>query len=167
MRWARVLLLAAVLLLATVRGPTALTGAGLLPWWPFLLVLLVGLRARLRAAVFLSWCLGLAVDMLSLAPLGLHAFLFGVAALALVRVRGYLFAAHPMTQAILGASLTLLVTLALLVRLEMAEPDFRLPGHLPAALLLSLLTGAVLPLLASLDLKIGLTRGFREGERRV
>ena len=72
MRWARVLLLAAVLLLATVRGPTALTGAGLLPWWPFLLVLLVGLRARLRAAVFLSWCPGLAVDMLSLAPLGLQ-----------------------------------------------------------------------------------------------
>jgi len=167
MRWPRFLFLAALVLVALVRWPADLTAVGLLPWWPFLLVLLLGLRARLSSAVFLSWILGMAVDSLSLCPLGLHAFLFGLAALLLVRVRGHLFAAHPVTQAVLALVLTLLVTLVLLVRLNLAEPDFHLPGRLPAAVLLSLLTGAAFPLLASLDMRLGLTEGFREGERRA
>ena len=165
MRWARFLLLAATLVILLVRWPAGLTAVGLLPWWPFLLVLLLGLRARIAPAVSLSWLLGLSVDSLSLGPLGLHAFLFGLTALALARIRGHLFAAHPATQTVLALVLTLLVTLALLVRLNLAEPDFRLPGHVPAAVLLSLLTGAAFPLVASLDLRLGLTEGFREGER--
>jgi rod shape-determining protein MreD len=166
-RWIRFALLAAVAIVAAVRWPPTLTSLGLAPFWPFLPVLVLGLRGRTRPAVFLSWMTGLAVDALSLSPLGLNAFLFGVAALLLVRVRGHLFSAHPLTQTILGGVLTLLVTIALLVRLEIAEPDLDLPGRLPPALLLSLITGAVFPLLAWVDERIGLTTGFREGERRV
>lgn len=167
MRWARLPLLAAVLVILAVRWPTTLADLGLQPWWPFLFVLLVGLRVRLAPAVVGSWSVGLAVDLLSLSPLGLHAFLYGLAALALVRIRVNLFSAHPATQAILGGVVTLLVLVVLLLRLSFAEPSFRLPGALPVAFLLSLLTGAVFPLLVSLDRGMGLTEGFREGERRV
>jgi rod shape-determining protein MreD len=167
MRWIRYGFLLTLVLVAAVRWPAVLTSFGLAPFWPFLLVLLLGLRGRTRPAVFLSWFTGLMVDTLSLSPPGLNAFLFGVASLLVVRVRGHLFSAHPATQAILGGILTLFVTLVLLVRLEIAEPDLDLPAQLPPALLLSLMTGALFPLVAFVDERIGLTTGFREGERRV
>ncbi|MEN8149131.1 MAG: hypothetical protein ABFS86_04865, partial [Planctomycetota bacterium] len=102
--------------------------------------------------------------LLSLSPLGLHAFLFGLAAFVLVHVRGYFFSAHVGTQGVLATVLTLFVSLALLVRLSVAEPDFRLAGALPGAVLLSLLTGAAFPWLAAADRWFGLTEGFREGD---
>ena len=95
MKWVRTLLLAGLFLVVMVRWPANFTAWGVTPAWPFLLVLLLGLRARVQPAVVLSWCTGLLVDLLSLSPLGVHAFLFGLAALVLVRVRGHLFASHP------------------------------------------------------------------------
>lgn len=167
MRWIRFLLVLGVLLLATVRYPAAWTRIGLTPSFLFLPVLLYGLKARPGPAILLAWLTGLAVDLVSLEPLGLHAFLFGLTALLLVRVRGHLFAAHPGTQAVLAAVLTLVVSLVLLVRLDLAEPEFRLASKLLPALLLSLMTGAALPLFGRIDIALGLTEGFREGERRV
>jgi len=167
MKWVRVVLLAGLFLVVTVRWPVSYTSWGVTPAWPFLLVLLLGLRARVQPAVVLSWCTGLGVDLLSLSPLGLHAFLFGLVALVLVRVRGHIFASHSGTQGVLAMVLTLIVTFTLLIRLSIAEPDFRMAGRVPAALLLSLLTGAAFPWLAAADRWLGLTEGFREGERVV
>ena len=145
MRWIRFLLLGAILALVTVRFPARLTHLGLTPLWLFLPVLLYGLTARPGPAIVLAWLTGLAVDILSLEPLGLHAFLFAVAALLLVKVRGHLFASHPVTQAILGAVATLAISLALILRLNFAEPDLSVPPCLRMSNPLAMLSSAWTP----------------------
>jgi len=167
MRWARLLLFVAVLGLAAVRVPAHLTERGLVPCWLFLPALLFGFLAKPGPAVLAAWSLGLATDLLSLEPLGVHAFLFGAAVLLLVRVRGHLYADHGAMQGLLALGLTLAVNLGLLVRLELAEGDLSLAPRIPAVLLLSLITGALVPPLIALDRRIGLLRGFREADRRV
>jgi rod shape-determining protein MreD len=167
MRFLRFALVVAVLLLVTVRYPPSLTGLGLTPAWLFLPVLLYGLKARAGPAIFLAWLTGLTVDLLSIEPLGLHAFLYGATAFLVVKVRGHLFSSHPGTQAVLACGLTLAMTLALLLRLNLAESEFRMAGKILPAVLLSLMTGAAFPLLGRVDTALGLTEGFREGERRV
>lgn len=167
MRWLRFTLLAAVLAIATVRYPPGLLAAGLAPVFLLVPALEIGLVAPAGRAAALGWLLGLPLDLLSLEPLGWHAFLFAVVAYGLARLRGAFFADHPVTRAILGAGATFLVLVALLVRLSLAEPGAATVGRLPAALLMSLVTGACVPLFASADRRFGLLRGFTEGARRV
>lgn len=167
LKWLRVSLLAAVATILAVRFPADLAAKGLSPLWLFLPALEFGLVARPRAAAMAGWCFGLLADLLSLEPLGLHAFLFGGAALLLARFRGLFFSDHPLTQAVTGLALALLVNLVLLVRLEVVAPGLRFFETVPAAILAAVLTGLSLPVLAVVDDRIGISRGFRAGERRV
>lgn len=167
MKWLRVILLAAVATLLAVRFPAGLSSSGLSPSWLLLPALDFGLVARPRAAALAGWCFGLLADLFSLEPLGLHAFLFGGAALILARFRGVVFADHPLTQALAGATLALVVNLALLIRLEIAAPELSFFGVAPAALLAAIVTGLCLPVLAAVDQRFGISRGFRAKEYRV
>ena len=164
MRWVRLSLLFLLLATASLRLPA---GTGLAPFWLFLPVLLFGLRSTPGQAALLGWSFGLAADLLSLEPFGLQAAVFAVAGSLLARLRGHLFSDHAVTQGIIAFAFTLLVLLTLLLRLEFAEPSFALIGRIPRMLLLAAVTGALLPAAMLLDGWIGITRGFREGERRV
>jgi rod shape-determining protein MreD len=166
-RWVRVGLLWLVLAVLAVRDPGGIAASGFAPYWFLLPALLAGLRARAGHAVFLAWCSGLAADLFSLEPFGLHAFLYGGSALLLVRIREYFFCDHALTQAVLSFGLSVLVGIALLLRLEIAEPVFRFGPRLPQAFLTALVTACLLPPLAIAERNLGLLSGFREESRLV
>jgi rod shape-determining protein MreD len=165
-RFPRLLLLALLLALLTVRYPPRLLEAGLGPLWLFLPGLLAGLRSTPGKAAAIGWGFGLVADALSLEPMGVHAFLFGVAAYVLGRVREVLFSDHPGTQGIVAFVLTALVGFALTLRIEMSGA-FGFFAHAPAVLLGAAFTGVAFPLLVKLDERVGILAGFRESDRRV
>ncbi len=160
MRWLKLLLLGTAVLALAERVPAPLLESGLAPRWFLLPALLAGLLAPPGRALLLGWGSGLLADLLSLSPLGWHAFLYGGAALLLARVRRAVFSEHPLTQAVAGFGLTFLVLLLGLLRLKLAEPALHLAPRLPAALLSSLATAALLPLLFLLEERVGFLRGF-------
>ncbi|MHC4858933.1 MAG: rod shape-determining protein MreD [Planctomycetota bacterium] len=162
----RLVLLAILLTLVTVRYPPRLFAAGLGPLWLFLPGLLAGLRSKPGTAAAIGWSFGLLLDLLSMEPLGLHAFVFGAAAYVLARARGVMFSDHPTTQGIAAFLLTALVGSFLLLRLEEAGA-FAITAHAPAALLTAAFTGVGFPLLAWVDKKVGLLAGFRERDGGV
>lgn len=167
MRFLRLAILASAAAVASLRYPTGLTSIGLAPDWLLLPALLLALVARRERAVVLAFGFGLVADLLSVEPFGLRAFLFALAGWTVSRVRDELFSDHPLTQAATGFVVALLISLAALVRLEMAEPSLAFLGRLPAAFLSAVLTGMLLPVLAEMDRRLGITRGFRREERRV
>jgi len=149
-----------------VRYPTRLVEAGLCPVWLFLPGLLAGLRSTPARAAAVGWGFGLLADLLSLEPLGVHAFLFGVAAYCLGHVRSVLFSDHPGTQGVAAFVLTALVGFALTLRIELSGA-FDFLAHGPAVLSSAAFTGVVFPLLVWLDDRVGIVAGFRERDRRV
>ncbi len=167
MKWVRLALLAALLAAVTLRWPAALAARGVVP--AFLLVpgLVLGLTAKPGVAAAVAFGHGLVADCLSLEPFGVHAFGFGAAALALARVRTLFFCDHALTQAGLSFLLSLLVAGGLLARLEIAEPSLRFARLLPGALAGAGLTALLVPLVAAVDARLGLFRGFRLGDPRV
>lgn len=167
MRWARLVAFGLLLALVAVRWPAELRARGLEPWWLLLPALWFGLRARPGAALAVGWAFGLAADLLSLEPLGWHAFLFGAIGLLLARLRPLFFHGHPLTQAVLAFALAFLAGALSLVRVAAAEPSFAALSRLPAALAAALLTALVFPALVVVEFRTGLFRGFAQEERRV
>ena len=165
MRWVGLLLVAALSVTLTVRGPAFLDATGLTPIWLLLPVLLFSMHATPGRAAFCGWGLGLTYDLLSLEPLGWHAFLFAAAALLLARTRRQIFLEHPMTQAIAAFLLSFAVSLLALIRIDVAAPVFRLGAKLPLAFGASVATAAVFPLLCLFEKRAGVFRGFRESGR--
>jgi len=166
-RWVRVILLAGALAALTIRYPVVPFRRGLCPAWLLLPALLMGLRAAPAHAAAAGWGFGLLADLLSVEPLGLSASLYGGAALLFARLRENVFSDHRYTQAVAAFLLTLLVSLAALFRLELAEESFALLHCLPVAFLSALVTGAVFPFFVVADDTLGIFRGFRVGDRRV
>lgn len=87
MKWAAypVLVWAALLLQTTWGEPLSLRGCRV--DWPVVLAVWYGLHEPRAVAVWAGWGVGLAVDMLSVGPMGLHAILFAVVNLAVSHPR--------------------------------------------------------------------------------
>lgn len=167
MRWLRFALLAAILVIATVRAPPGMVASGLFPCLLLVPALFLGFTAKPGTAALAGWILGFLVDLNSLEPLGLAAFLFAAAGYSLARLRGAVFAEHPVTRAVLSTIVALFVLLVLLVRLSVAEPDFAALSRLLPMIVTAVVTGLMVPVFGALDERLGILKGFREGDRRV
>jgi len=86
--------------------------------WMFILAVHYALWGPRSDAAIAAWLLGLMVDLSSLDRVGLHAFCFGAAALAIIYVRQAVFRDHPLTH----VAVTLVFAFA--VRLMVAFYDW-------------------------------------------
>ena len=68
------------------------------PEWTFILVVHYALWGPWPDAAIAAWLLGLIVDFQSADPIGLHAFSYGAAAWAILRIRQVVFRDHPVTH---------------------------------------------------------------------
>ncbi len=167
MRWLRLIFLVLIFALVAVRFPPGLVQRGLTPFWLLLPALLFGFVSPPGTAALAGWCFGAVAGLLSIEPFGVSAFLYAAAAWLISRVRGSFFSDHPVTQGVTAFLLTLLVGMLELLRIEFSAPALSFWAAFSNLLLMALLTGAAFPLLFAAESRMGLLKGFREGESRV
>jgi rod shape-determining protein MreD len=103
MRWLPFALLATVVIVCqTTLVPRLMTIYSIWPEWVIILAVHYALWGPWPDAAIAAWILGLLVDLQSAAPdpIGLHAFCYGLAAWAVIRIRQVLFRDHPVTHAL-------------------------------------------------------------------
>jgi len=99
MKWAPFIILAVITIVCqTTVVPAFMTIHHIWPDLMFILVVHYALWGPWPDVAIAAWILGLTVDLYSLDRIGLHAFCFGAAAWAILRVRQVLFRDHPMTH---------------------------------------------------------------------
>jgi rod shape-determining protein MreD len=84
----------------TTLVPQVLAIRSIPPEWPFILAVHYALWGAWPDAAIAAWILGLTMDLCSLDGAPVHAFGYGVAAWAIIRMRHVLFRDHPMTHAV-------------------------------------------------------------------
>lgn len=100
MNWVAFAVLAGLALICQTTVASALAIQTITPSWMFVLAMFYALWGPWPDAAIAAWILGLLAD-LPASPIGLHAFTYGGAAWAVLRIRQVLFRDHALTQFIL------------------------------------------------------------------
>jgi rod shape-determining protein MreD len=107
-----------------------------------LAVVFLAINARREAALLGAFGMGLLTDMVALAPIGMYAFSYSLAAMFVVSTQEVVYREHPLTHLTLG-----LVGAVLVAGVELVHGMIHRTGSGPAILLTSALyTAALAPL---------------------
>ena len=138
------------------------------PDWMFVLAVHYALWGPWPEAVIAAWILGLLVDLQSVDRIGLHAFAYGAAAWAIMRLRLVVFRDHPLTQ------ITLTLTFALGIQLTVGLYRRWGLGTEPSvtslwwpALFTAVYTAACAPYLHWLLIRLDRWTGLRSSRRHL
>ena len=98
MKWLPFTILAVIVVVfQTTLVPQALAIRSVWPEWTFILAVHYALWGPWPEAAIAAWLLGLSVDLFTADGAPVHAFGYGAAAWAIIRVRQVLFRDHPLT----------------------------------------------------------------------
>jgi len=113
MKWLPFAILAVIAIVCQTTVVQAMAVRSVWPEWTFILAVHYALWGAWPDAAIAAWLLGLIVDLQTAPPdpIGLHAFCYGAAAWAILRVRQVVFRDHPVTHVVV----TLVFTLAIQV----------------------------------------------------
>ena len=136
------------------------------PEWTFVLVVHYALWGPRPDAAIAAWLLGLIVDFQSADPIGLHAFCYGAAAWAILRVRQLMFRDHPVTHVAVTLVFTFAVQLLIAVYRwwSLSAPSAG-AGLWFSALLIALYTALWAPVLHWLLIRMGKWTGLAAAAR--
>jgi rod shape-determining protein MreD len=124
MRWLTfiTLVVLVVSLQSTVAG--RLTCLGATPDWVLVLVVFYALHARADQAMAAGWLAGALADLLTIERFGLLSLTYGLVAVVVCQVRGWMFTRHPLTH----FGLTLAAALVVRVGWSVYRAAFDLSG---------------------------------------
>ena len=147
MRWITFAILAGLFLIAQTALAPRVEILNVRPDWMFILVVYIALHARGPDAMLGGWVLGLLADLGSDERMGLFALVYGLCALALVRLRAALYHEHPLTDVLVTLLATFVAQLLIFVyRLWFITPT-EVWASLTDAVLTALYTAAWAPYL--------------------
>ena len=109
MKWTPFVILAGVTVVLQMSATPYLEIQSIRPDLMFILAAHYALWGPWPDAAIAAWILGLVADMQSLDRLGVHAFSFGLAAWAIMRVRMVVFRDHAATQIVITLLFTVLI----------------------------------------------------------
>jgi rod shape-determining protein MreD len=112
-------------------------------------------------AALAAWILGLVVDLQSLDRIGLHAFSFGLAAWAIVRIRQIVFRDHAATQIVITLLFTILIQIGVALYRRWGVDNPIGGSILWPALLTGLYTAMCAPYLHWLLIRMGRWTGLK------
>ena len=112
MRWLTFLLLMVIALTLQSALAPRLEVFGVRPDWLLVVVVFFAMHATARDATFGAWLIGGCADLLTVERLGLLALSYGLAALAVLSVREYLFRHRVWPQFLVTLGACLLIRLA-------------------------------------------------------
>jgi rod shape-determining protein MreD len=159
-RWVRYGAILLVLTVLEVEMPALLRPFGAGPDLLLGFALALALHADDWRVFGPIWGIGLARDVMSLGPFGLHAILIGGGGITLWLARESLFRHHVLTLILTGGLFALALGLVSFVRLELAGGTPALGSALLRLLVAALLTGAATPLVVKTLLRTRLLAGF-------
>ena len=113
MKWLPFAVLAVIVIVCQTTVVQAMAVGSVWPEWTFILAVHYALWGRWPDAAIAAWLLGLVVDLQTAGPdpVGLHAFSYGAAAWAILRVRQVVFRDHPLTHVVVTLVFALAVQL--------------------------------------------------------
>lgn len=161
MKWVSFGILAGVTIVLQTSATRYVEIQSIRPDLMFILAAHYALWGPWPEAAIAAWILGLLVDLQSLDRLGLHAFSFGLAAWAIVRIRQIVFRDHAATQIAITLLFTFLIQLGVALYRRWGIDNPTSGGILWPALLTGLYTAICAPYLHWLLIRLGRWTGLK------
>jgi len=137
MKWTSFAILAGVAVVLQTSATPFIAIQSIRPDLLFVLAAHYALWGPWPDAAIAAWILGLAADLQSVDRIGAHAFCFGLAAWAIMRLRQIVFRDHAATQIVITLTFTVLIQVAVALYRRWGAT-----GEPPVILWPALLTGA-------------------------
>ncbi len=160
LRWLSFSILAAVTLVLQTAAIPRLEIQSVRPDLMFILAVHYALWGPWPDAAIAAWVLGLLTGLESLDQIGAHAFCFGLAAWAIIKVRQVVFRDHAVTQFLITFVFTVLVEVAVNLYRRWGVPSVD-GGVLWPAVLTAAYTAACAPYLHWLLIRLSRWTGLR------
>lgn len=160
MKWFPFAMLTAVAIVLQTAVVPRLDIQSVYPDLMFILAVHYALWGPWPDAAIAAWVLGLVTEMHSLDRMGVHAFCFGLAAWAIIKIRQVVFRDHAITQILITFVFTALVQMAVGYYRQWGAPAAE--GSVAwAAILTAAYTAACAPYLHWLLVRLGRWTGLR------
>ncbi len=172
MRWLAFSILAYVTLAVQVGLGSFIAWHGAVPNLMLIAAIFIAINTPRETGLLACFILGLLQDLTRISPVGLHAFTYGVIAMAIMSVQQVVYRDHPLTHLVmaLAGGLIGLVVLAIWDRIYPWLHDMKHWGHslsIGVELLAVLYTAAAAPLVIRLLQRMKRVFGFRATRANV